>query len=88
MTWDCRQLKTLTADGLSMAFQYDANGQRVKKTVNGAATTYLRDTNGRILKMTKGSDSLVFLYDMDGGLTGFVMNDQTSYYYLKNAQGD
>ena len=88
MTWTGRQLKTLNKTGLSMAFQYDANGQRVKKTVNGAATTYLRDTNGRILKMTKGSDSLVFLYDMDGGLTGFVMNDQTSYYYLKNAQGD
>ena len=61
MTWDCRQLKTLNKTGLSMAFQYDADGRRVKKTVNGTATAYWRDTDGKIMKMQKGNDILLFM---------------------------
>ena len=74
MTWDCRQLKTLNKTGLSMAFQYDADGQRVKKTVNGTATTYWRDTDGKIMKMQKGNDILLFMYEGDGRRVGFLLN--------------
>ena len=84
---DCRQLKTLNKTGLSMAFQYDANGQRVKKTVNGTATTYWRDTDGKIVRMQKGSDVLLFLYEGDGRRAGFLLNG-VGYYYVYNAQGD
>ena len=70
-----------------MAFQYDANGQRVKKTVNGAATTYWRDTDGKIVRMQKGSDVLLFLYEGDGRRVGFLLNG-VGYYYVYNAQGD
>ncbi len=70
-----------------MAFQYDADGQRVKKTVNGTATTYWRDTDGKIMKMQKGSDVLLFMYEGDGSLIGFTLNG-TPYYYLYNGQGD
>ena len=84
---DCRQLKTLNKTGLSMAFQYDANGQRVKKTVNGAATTYWRDTDGKIVRMQKGSDVLLFMYEGDGRRVGFLLNG-VGYYYVYNAQGD
>ena len=87
MTWDCRQLKTLNKTGLSMAFQYDADGRRVKKTVNGTATAYWRDTDGKIMKMQKGSDILLFLYEGDGRRVGFLLNG-TGYYYVYNAQGD
>ncbi len=87
MTWDCRQLKTLNKTGLSMAFQYDADGQRVKKTVNGTATTYWRDTDGKIMKMQKGNDILLFMYEGDGRRVGFLLNG-TGYYYVYNAQGD
>ena len=87
MTWDCRQLKTLNKTGLSMAFQYDADGRRVKKTVNGTATTYWRDTDGKIMKMQKGNDILLFMYEGDGSLIGFTLNG-TPYYYLYNGQGD
>ncbi len=74
MTWDCRQLKTLNKTGLSMAFQYDADGRRVKKTVNGTATTYWRDTDGKIMKMQKGNDILLFMYEGDGRRVGFLLN--------------
>ena len=87
MTWDCRQLKTLNKTGLNMAFQYDADGRRVKKTVNGTATTYWRDTDGKIMKMQKGNDILLFMYEGDGSLIGFTLNG-TPYYYLYNGQGD
>ncbi|MHB8473426.1 MAG: RHS repeat-associated core domain-containing protein [Gammaproteobacteria bacterium] len=43
-TWDARnQLASLSATGLTAAFQYDAIGRRKTKTINGTTTNYLYD---------------------------------------------
>ncbi|MHB8744502.1 MAG: RHS repeat-associated core domain-containing protein [Sulfuricaulis sp.] len=43
-TWNARnQLASLSATGLTAAFQYDAIGRRKTKTINGTTTNYLYD---------------------------------------------
>ena len=52
----------MSKDGTTASFEYNADGLRVKKTVNGVVTNYiLRGKN--IMHLTQGADNLHFYYD-------------------------
>ena len=91
LSWNGRQLQQI-ADGENIyTYSYNADGQRVSKTVtqtDGTVTVTEFFYNGSILAGQKtGDDTLVFMYDNNGDAFGFTYNG-TEYYYLKNAQND
>ena len=86
LSWNGRQLQQI-ADGENIyTYSYNADGQRVSKTVNGTETEFFY--NGSILAGQKtGNNTLVFMYDNNGDIFGVVYNG-AEYYYIKNAQND
>ncbi len=85
-----RQLKSMTKSGNSLAFAYNANGIRTKKTVNGAVHSYyLNGTNVLLETVENGSEVSVlqYIYDNNGEVCGVKYNDAV-YLYEKNLQGD
>ena len=91
LSWNGRQLQQI-ADGENIyTYSYNADGQRVSKTVtqtDGTVTVTEFFYNGSILAGQKtGDDTIVFMYDNNGDAFGFTYNG-TEYYYLKNAQND
>ena len=85
-SWNGRQLKQVVDGNSTYAYQYNADGQRISKTVNGLKTEFVY--NGSILAgQTTGIDNLTFMYDNNGDTFGFTYNG-TDYYYIKNAQND
>ena len=88
MTWYGNQLTGIsdTLNNLSVAYVYDSNGLRQKKTVNNVVTDYYY--NGSVLiGLTKGTDTLRFSYDASGQVQA-VDHNGTYCYYLRNGQGD
>ncbi len=87
MDWNGRRLESISQNGTELiSYDYNIDGQRVKKTVNGVTTEYFY--NGSILAgQKKGDDVLIFMYDNNGDIFGFTYNG-TPYYYVKNAQND
>ena len=71
---------------------YDANGLRTSKTVSGTTTEYYY--NGSVLiGMTAGTVYQRFSYDSSGKVVAVDYSDDsgehyTTYYYLRNGQGD
>ena len=49
MTWEGRQLATLTQNGVTTSYKYDADGLRLEKTT-GTTTTEYRYVSGRLLE--------------------------------------
>ena len=91
LSWNGRQLQQI-ADGENIyTYSYNADGQRVSKTVtqtDGTVTVTEFFYNGSILAGQKtGDDTLVFMYDNNGDIFGVVYNG-AEYYYIKNAQND
>ena len=86
-TWEHgRQLATLTQDGTTWNFTYNADGIRTRRT-NGS-TTYNYVYNGSSLsQMTVGNHQLNFLYDANGAPMVVIYNGEV-YYYVTNLQGD
>ena len=92
-TWEHgRQLATLTQDGVTWDFTYNADGLRTKRT-NGS-TTYNYVYNGSSLSqmsIVTGSGgntaTLNFVYDANGAPMAVIYNG-TTYYYATNLQGD
>ena len=80
-----RQLAGMSKSGTTISYAYNADGQRISKTVNGTKTSY-NYAGGKLTQLVKGSTSLLFSYDAVGPLA--VMYNGTYYYYLRNAQGD
>ena len=76
----------LTENGNAIAYSYDADGNRISKTVNGITTEYIL-IDGTLTGQITGQDKLVFLYDESGTKYGFTYNGAT-YYYNLNLQGD
>ncbi len=66
-------------------FAYNADGNRISKTVNGVVTTYTLNGSA-VLKETTGSDSITYYYG-NGGVIGFNYNG-ADYFYQKNLQND
>ena len=86
LTWTGRRLDTLTQNGSTNTYLYNADGIRTQKTVNGTATEYF--LNGSAILAEKTGDTVNwFIYDDSGDVLGLIHNG-TAYYYLKNQQGD
>ncbi len=86
-TWEKgRQLKQMTKSGTTVAFAYNVDGLRVRKTVNGVATNYILHGKN-IVHMTQGTDTLHFWYDAQGR-PAIVEYNGTKYAYIHNLQGD
>ena len=86
LAWNGRQLQQITDGENIYTYSYNADGQRVSKTVNGTETEFFY--NGSILAGQKtGNNTLVFMYDNNGDIFGVVYNG-AEYYYIKNAQND
>ena len=85
-TWEHgKHLKSMTGDGKTVSFTYDADGNRVKKTVNGKDTEYYYQGE-RLIEVKQGSSWLHYNYDSVGPVSAKYVD--TIYYFLRNAQGD
>lgn len=92
MTWQGRQLETLSMGSMSFAYDYNTDGQRISKTFTDSESgdTYTTEYfyNGSILAGERtGNNTIVYMYDNNGDLFGFTYNG-TEYYYIKNTQND
>ena len=81
-----RQLASMSKPGSTLTFTYDADGNRITKTVNGTTTTYTY-ADGRVTHETNGTDTIHYRYDTNGTLLSMDLNG-TEYYYLYNGQRD
>lgn len=83
LTWEkSRQLKSFD----DITYTYNANGIRTSKAVNGVEHKYTLDGTN-IVKETWDGNTLIPLYDNTESVCGIIYNG-TSYYFLKNLQGD
>ena len=88
MTWEHgRQLSTLTKDGGSISYTYNADGVRTSKTVNGQTTEYILDGSTILGEKQPDGEYIYYLYDENGVRYGFARGSLL-YYYVYNAQGD
>ena len=93
MTWkNGRQLASLSKDGSTISYSYDADGYRVSKTVNGTKYTY-QYVNGKLIHETRGQQSFNYYYDSTGYLTAIKYRltptgTEYSYYVTHNSRGD
>ncbi|MBR4209778.1 MAG: RICIN domain-containing protein [Lachnospiraceae bacterium] len=87
-TWQRgRYLRTVTKNGITTTFQYDAQGRRISKTTGGTTTEYYY--NGSTLTaLKKGNDLVQFVYDASGRPVFMRVNGVAEYAYLYNGQGD
>ena len=81
-----RQLASMSKPGSTLTFTYDADGNRITKTVNGTTTTYTY-ADGRVTHETNGTDTIHYRYDTNGTLLSMNLNG-TEYYCLYNGQRD
>ena len=86
MSWMGRRLNSVTNNGTTSSYLYDADGIRTRKTVGSTMTEYFT-SGSTILAEKTGSDVIWYIYDSDGEVLGFTYNG-TPYYYIKNQQGD
>ena len=87
-TWQAgRQLKSMVkSDGTSVNFVYNADGLRVRKTVNTTVTDYT--LNGtQVVHLKKDGNNLHFFYDAQGRPAVVDFNG-VKYGYVHNLQGD
>lgn len=101
LSWSGRQLDTYTkVDGTVIEYSYDENGLRHEKSiyVNDVLTEKYNYTwaNGRLINQvytvyennTPTSYAVKFIYDSFDTPQGFILNNDETYLYLKNIQGD
>ena len=81
-----RQLASMSKPGSALTFTYDADGNRITKTVNGVTTTHTY-VDGRVTHETNGTDTIHYRYDTNGTLLSMNLNG-TEYYCLYNGQRD
>ena len=58
---------SMSKPGSTLTFIYDADGNRITKTVNGVTTTYTY-VDGRVAHETNGTDTIHYRYDANGTL--------------------
>ena len=96
LTWEGKQLTGVSAAGQSISYAYDENGLRTQKTVNGTTTNYYYNGSVLIGMVTgSGASAIVqrFSYDSSGSVVSVDYSTDngssfTTYYYLRNGQGD
>ncbi len=88
--WTGRQLDSISGNGNTIDYKYNANGIRTEKTVNGVTTKYFIEGD-RIVLEKAGNEERAFWYDGNGNAAAFVIYDAAGmhpYYYFRNGQGD
>lgn len=84
---DGRQLAGIeTASGDGIFYLYNSDGIRTFKMVGTTVTNYTLEGD-KVVHETNGTDEFWYYYDESGNLVSFELNG-TSYYYVKNLQGD
>ena len=90
-TWDrARLLTKFAGPGLTIDYAYDAQGHRIKQTVNSSGvitTTTFMYSGDLLMRQSDGANTMDFQYDAGGKAVGFKYNG-TPYYYLRNLPGD
>jgi len=85
-TWEHgRQLAVMSDGSTTVEYFYSAEGLREAKRVGNTLTDYFY-VGDQLVEMIHGTDTLHFTYDAIGAST--VTYNGTTYYYLRNAQGD
>ena len=86
-TWQRgRQLAAISDNQLNVSYTYDAKGHRTSQTINGTAINYTY-SGDLLMRQSDGTNTLDFQYDAGGTAVGFNYNG-TSYFYVRNLQGD
>ena len=75
-----------TASGIGVTYTYNADGFRTQKTVGTVTTDYTLEGD-KVVYETNGTDTFWYYYDESGAPVSFEYNG-TTYYYVKNLQGD
>ncbi len=101
LSWEGKQLKqvnmTVAGANVQLQYDYDENGLRMQKqySVFGATNTTSYYYNGSVLigMETEQGAIMRFSYDASGNVVSVDYSDDygdtfTTYYYLRNAQGD
>ena len=85
-TWQHgRQLQGMNKTGTDISFAYNADGNRISKTVDGTTYNYTY-LGGQLVEMTWDNNKMHFNYNSIGPMS--VIYNGTEYFYLMNAQGD
>ena len=67
----------MTQNGVTTAYEYDANNRLLKETVAGIATTYAYDANGNMISALKGGNAAgAYAYNLFGNQSSFTTSDQ------------
>ena len=86
-TWQAgRQLASMAKSGTTATFAYNADGLRIRKTVNGTVTDYTLHGK-QVVHLKKSGSNLHFFYDAQGR-PAVVDLGGVKYGYVHNLQGD
>ena len=96
LTWRGRALESYSDSTKNILYSYDVDGMRYQKIVrNGNTETARYDyvySDGKLIVLTYTANGTTntarFVYDYWGEVRGFILNDNATYLYLKNIQGD
>ena len=91
-TWEHgRELIGMTDLDTTITYDYNADGLRIKKTVDGVVHNYVY-SGGKLVEETYGDTKLNFSYDANGNPYTFSYtkgdNSPSVYHYVLNLQGD
>lgn len=90
-TWvDGRNLATVTKNGSSFNYSYDAESNRISKLIGDVSTQYMIFDGimyGERKYDANGETVIYYLYDENNNKYGFIYNGKY-YYYQINLQGD
>ena len=86
-TWEHgRQLASMSKNGTTWNYEYDASGMRIRRTDGTTAYTYVY-TGSNLVYMSVGTNALRIGYDLNGSPIGLQYNG-VLYFYVTNLQGD
>ncbi len=101
LTWEGRQLTSYSKDDNTYNYEYDENGMRYRTTIaddegNTEGSFEYVWVDGKLISLVYVSEDSTttakYLYNESDEPVGMVLTDDTgsvsTYYYLKNAQGD
>jgi RHS repeat-associated protein len=79
------ELITETSPGYTVNYEYDSNGNTVKRTQGTIITTYAYDFEDRLVVSQTGSEQVQYEYDADGIRTKATTNIGTTEYLVDKA---
>lgn len=90
LKWNGRQLSSLSGNGTTASYKYDADGLRSYKKVNGVETTY-QYVGDKLMYEKRGTTEFYYYYNSFGNLAGIkYIQNGTEYmvYAVCNMRGD